>query len=413
MSSKKLFKPIVYLLLSCLLSTSLVGCNNEPTDIVNPNPNQVTGKEMDEKFIDNSMRLAIELFKKTHDSKENSLISPLSITIALAMTTNGADNETLRQMQTTLGKDISIEDLNEYLYTYIKNLPSTDKAKFHLANSIWFKDADSFNVNEQFLQTNADYYQAQLYKEPFNNETVNKINQWVKENTLGMIDKIINELSSDAVMVLLNALAFEADWERPYDLEQVFDGPFTNINGKEITVDMMHSKESSYLEDENTIGFIKPYVGGTYSFVALLPCADIDIETYISELTADKIQKLLDNPQTTSVIATLPKFSYSFETSMNEILEGMGITEAFSPDKADFSKLSDNKTYISEVIHKTFIQVDELGTKAGAVTSVTMNTTAAPIEDKIVTLDRPFIYMIIDQDTNLPIFIGTVLDIQK
>jgi len=414
MFQKRLFRSLVYLLLSCILFVNLVGCTtNVGTDITSPTPNEIVGKEMDEKFKNASMNFAIELFKKSNDTTENTLISPLSITFALAMVTNGANNNTLSQLENVLGKDISIDELNEYLYTYLKNLPSSEQAKFHLANSIWFKDTEGFKVEEEFLQKNADYYNAALYKEPFNDKTVGKINRWVKDNTMNMIKEIIKNLDPETMVVLLNALAIDAKWDVPYDLEDIHKAQFHNFMGKEIEVDMMYSTENIYLEDENTTGFIKNYAENSYSFVALLPAENVDIQTYVSQLTADTVMKLLNNKQETTVSAALPKFSYEFEIKMNDVLFNMGIVDAFDENTADFSKMSTTPLAISKVIHRTFIQVDELGTKAGAVTAVIVDSASAIIDEKIVTLDRPFVYMIIDQKTNLPIFIGTVIDFKN
>ena len=393
---------------------NLVGCTKNSANVIPPpNPNEAVGKEMDDEFKSAFMNFAIKLFKESNDVTENTLISPLSITCALAMVTNGANNNTLAQLEKVLGESISIDELNEYLYTYLKNLPSNEQAKFHLANSIWFKDAEGFKVEDSFLQKNVDYYNAALYKESFDAETVKNINQWVKDNTMNMIKEIIKDLDPETMMILLNALALDAKWEIPYDKQDVRKTPFLNINGKEIEVEMMYSTENIYLEDENSTGFIKNYGGDSYSFVALLPAESIDIQTYVSQLTADKVMKLLNDKKTTTVYAGLPKFSYEFEIKMNDVLSNMGIVDAFNENTADFSKMSTTSLYISKVIHKTFIQVDELGTKAGAATAVIVDLTSAPIEAKTVTLDRPFIYMIIDQKTNLPIFIGTVLDIQN
>ena len=164
--------------------------------------NKVQGKAADDRFIGNTADFSLELFKRSVAEKENSLVSPLSVLLALAMTANGADSETLAEMEmeAVLGKDISLEDLNEYLYTYVKHLPSEKNSRLSIANSIWFRDDENrFTVERDFLQKNADYYNAAAYKAPFDNQTLKDINTWVQEKTENMIDKILDEINEDGL----------------------------------------------------------------------------------------------------------------------------------------------------------------------------------------------------------------------
>nr|2PEF_A Chain A, Serine protease inhibitor [Caldanaerobacter subterraneus subsp. tengcongensis MB4] len=371
-------------------------------------------KNIDEKFIYNTADFSIELFKNSIDDKENSLISPLSAMLALAMTANGADNETLAQMEKALGKDISIEDLNKYLYTYMKKLPNEEKSKLTIANSIWFKEND-FMPSKDFLQIIADYYKADIFKAAFDSSTVSDINNWVKSKTNGMIDKILNKIDPEDVMYLINAVAFDAEWETVYEKASVHEDIFTDVYGNRQKVEFMNSEENLYIEEENAVGFVKPYAKNHYSFVAILPDENISVNEYIKTLTGQKFIDLIKNAKITLVRASLPKFKYEYTIKMNETLESLGMTDAFLPDKADFSKLGKSdigNLYISEVLHKTFISVDELGTKAGAVTSVDITAAGIPVNFKTVKLNRPFIFAIIDNSTNLPIFIGTVLSLK-
>lgn len=396
---------------ACSFSTSKVQAANL-MDRIKANP--VSEKNIDEKFIYNTADFSIELFKNSTDDKENSLISPLSAMLALAMTANGADNETLAQMEKALGKDISIEDLNKYLYTYMKKLPNEEKSKLTIANSIWFKEND-FMPSKDFLQIIADYYKADIFKAAFDSSTVNDINNWVKSKTNGMIDKILNKIDPEDVMYLINAVAFDAEWETVYEKASVHEDIFTDVYGNRQKVEFMNSEENMYIEEENAVGFVKPYAKNHYSFVAILPDENIFVNEYIKTLTGQKFIDLIKNAKITLVRASLPKFKYEYTIKMNETLESLGMTDAFLPDKADFSKLGKSdigNLYISEVLHKTFISVDELGTKAGAVTSVDITAAGIPVNFKTVKLNRPFIFAIIDNSTNLPIFIGTVLSLK-
>ena len=418
---KKTFLAILSLILICSMAVNLTGCATkvQAADLMEGvQANTVTGKAADDAFAQSQMRLAVELFQSSvlESKDENVLISPLSIQLALAMTANGADGNTKAEMEALLGGEISLEDLNEYLYSYMNNLPSAEKYKLQIANSIWFRDDEGrLQVEKDFLQKNADYYGAQAYKAAFDDQTLKDINNWVKDHTDGMIDSILDQIDEDAVMYLINALVFDAEWQHVYDKSDVYKGKFTNINGTEKQVDMMHSEETVYLQDENAIGFMKPYSGSKYNFAVLLPNEGADIYEYIAGLTGESLMETLSTPQLGMVMATLPKFSYEYELTMNDVLKELGMPSAFSGDTADFSKMahsSRGNIYIGDVLHKSFISVDELGTKAGAVTKVQMNDESAPMSEWVVTLNRPFVYMIIDNETNLPVFIGTVMDVQ-
>ena len=375
-------------------------------------PNNAKGRPADIAFTESLADFSVELFKKSITDKDNSLISPLSVTFALAMTANGADNETLVQMEKLLGNGIPIAELNEYLYSYKKGLPSLEKSKLNIANSIWLRDDSNMQVNKGFLQTNADYYGASVYTSAFNTQTVRDINYWVKTNTDGMIDKILDEINENIVMYLINAVMFEAEWQTVYYKENVMKGDFTDISGVKQNVDFMYSTESKYLDDGIATGFIKPYANGGYSFAALLPNEGVSIDRYVETLTGKGFLNTLENAEETTVNACMPKFKYEYEIKMKDALITLGVYDAFDQEKADFSNiLPKGNICISEVLHKTFICVDELGTKAGAVTMVAMAGCAAPDEPKSVTLDRPFVYAIIDNATNLPVFIGVVMTI--
>ena len=358
----------------------------------------------------------VRLFKTSMEEGENTLISPLSVLYALAMTANGADGETLAQMEQVLGMDV--DNLNSYMLAYLDLLPETKDYKMSLANSIWFKDDPNFLVEQSFLQTNADYYGAGAYKAAFDEGTRNDINNWVKEHTDGMIPEIIDEIPDEAIMYLVNALAFDAKWADEYEEHQIREGRFTMEDGTRQDVDMMHSEEYTYLEDDMATGFIKYYKDRRYAFAAMLPNEGVSVSQYVDSLTGEHLRELLNTPQDLTVFASIPKFETEYDIEMSEVLQEMGMTDAFDWQIADFSKLG---TYnvdgmnicINRVLHKTFISVTEQGTRADAATAVEMVAEGAAeiIEYKEVVLDRPFVYMLIDCETNLPFFIGTMMNV--
>ena len=358
---------------------------------------------------------AIRLFKESMADGENTLISPLSVLVALSMTANGADNETLSQMEAVLG--MPIDQLNTWISTYMANLPEEEKYKLSLANSIWFTDDERFTVNQDFLQTNADYYGADIYRAPFDDDTCKDINKWVKDNTDGMIKNILDQIPQEAVIYLINALAFDAEWQDIYFESQVREGEFTTENGEKRNVDMMYSEENKYLEDKHATGFIKYYKDRKYAFAALLPREGTTVSEYIASLDGEHLNDLLTNAKSAFVNTSIPKFETEYDVEMSAVLSGMGMPDAFSGATADFSKLGHSTAgniFINRVLHKTFISVDERGTKAGAATVVEMNDECALIieDPKQVFLDRPFVYMLIDCETNQPFFIGTMMDVE-
>ena len=429
---KKITLSLISALLLCAIAISFFGCNSmEATDLmegITPNPTQqkpapkppaVSGDPTDEphtlKTADNAAAtdFALRLFRASNEKGKNTLISPLSVLCALSMTANGAKGETREQMEATLG--MPIEELNLYISNYMKSLPNNEKYKLHLANSIWFTDDERFTVNEDFLQINADYYGAGAYKAPFDDSTLEDINNWVKKETDGMIPKVLDEIPPEAVMYLVNALAFEAEWAEIYNEYAVSDGTFTKEDGTKQSVEFMYSDESTYLEDDKAIGFKKYYKDRKYAFVALLPNEGVSVDEYIASLDGESLNALLSNAKNTSVSAKMPKFETEYDVEMSKVLQSMGMIDAFDGNKADFSGIgtsSAGNLRINRVIHKTFISVAEKGTKAGASTVVEVTDESAPMEVKRVFLDRPFVYMLVDCENNLPFFIGTMMDVE-
>lgn len=409
----------VLLLLSVLASVAAMsGCAKISAENVSDGilPGQVNGKKTDLTFEESSADFALKLFRATAKGEDNALVSPLSVMLALAMTANGAKGETKEQMEALLGNGMDIETLNEYLYTYMNDLPSFEKAKLVLANSIWFRDIESLDVKRDFLQKNADYYSADVYKAPFDKKTCDDINRWIEEKTDGMIKDMLDEIDRDAVMYLINTVLFDAEWKDIYFEDQIRDGYFTSADGKRQKVSMMHSEEWGFIDDGKATGFKKPYKGG-YSFVAMLPNEGVSLDSYLDFLTGEGFLSAVKNAKNEKVIATMPKFEYDYKVEMKDILQSLGMTMPFDSGMADFSGLAvvpEGNIYINRVLHKTHITVDEKGTKAGAATAVEMNCESAaeiPLNYHTVTLDRPFIYAIIDDATGLPIFIGTVTNI--
>ncbi|MDE5936154.1 MAG: serpin family protein, partial [Ruminococcus sp.] len=370
--------------------------------------NEIAGTEADEKFILGQTEFALSLFKKELKDNENTLVSPYSVMQALSMTANGADGATKAEMEDVLG--MPIENLNKYLYTQRTSQHSDENSRLSTANSIWTRS--DVGVNQDFLQTNVDYYNADFFTAPFNDTTLTDINNWVNDKTDKMIPNALDEISADAAMYLINAIAFDAKWEVEFNKDMTAEAEFTAVDNTKQKADMMNSKyESYYIEDENAYGLYKYYKGRKYAFSAVMPKDEnVSINDYIANLTAESLNNLLANPQNKKLAVSLPKFSYDFDTLLNDTLSSMGMPTAFDEKNADFSNMIDRNSYISRVIHKTHIDVDEAGTKAGAATIVEVKDNAVWAEEYI-SFDRPFFYCIIDTETNIPVFMGTLMSI--
>ncbi len=376
---------------------------------------EVEGKDADDKFKSGMLDFAVRLMQSTLDeNKKNSLVSPLSVIVALGMTANGANGETKEEFEKLFG--FSVDEANAYLYTLAHSLYNGDGAKVELANSIWFGKDGRIAVHDDFLQINKNYYDAQAYEEDFfSQKTVDKINKWVSKHTDKMIDQIIDSIDPDTVMLLINALVFDALWSKPYENFQCQKGTFNAYDKSKSDATFMRSEET-LIRTKNAIGFRKYYKNG-YEFVAMLP--DGDVIDYVNSLTGDELGKILSGKQNDygyRAKAYLPKFEYDYDVSLYKALESMGLKKAFSSSEADLSGIGSSpwgNLYIGDVLHKTHIEMTQAGTRAAAVTAVEIlaESVAGPKKLVDVKLDRPFVYYIVDCNTSLPIFMGVVTEI--
>lgn len=354
----------------------------------------------------------VRLLRESMEEGENTLISPVSVLAALSMTANGAEGDTLTQMETVLGQ--SKDALNAW-YKY-----DTDKSGdyLHLANAVFIKDDPELSVKESFIKTVEKWYETDIVVTDFNERALVDINRYVEDNTNGMVKNILDKIPEEAVMYLVNALAFEARWANPYNEYEVSQQVFTTEDGREQTVELMYAEEyNAYVENNLYTGFFKNYEGGRYAFAALLPNEGVSVAEVTETLSGELLAGMADSCWEGKVLTAMPKFQTEFDTEMSDVLKTMGMTDAFDSYKADFSSLatySGGNIFLNRVIHKTFISVGEQGTRAGAATVIEAAAEAAmePEEIKEVILNRPFLYMILDTETNIPIFMGTFMDAQ-
>lgn len=345
----------------------------------------------------------------------NTMVSPLSVLMALEMTRWGAAGETRDEMDAVLYPGIAAEEGKSGLLAFSDGLPDEEGARMHLANSIWLNtENDRFTPDEAFLKAEATEYDAQIFGAPFTEQTCADLNRWVEQETDGMITDILDEIPKDAVMYLVNAIAFEAEWATAYEAAQVHDAAFYGADGSEATVSMMYEEMYSYLSGENVQGFRKAYKDGYY-FAALLPDEGIPLDEYLAGLGGETFLETITQENDTMAETGLPKFEAETKLELSETLMGMGMPLAFDGDRADFTGMGScadgENLFISRVLHQTYVKVDELGTKAGAATVVEMTAEGAmemEEEPKRVILNRPFLYAIVEEESGLPVFIGTV-----
>ena len=373
--------------------------------------------KLDEKFVSGMNSFSVELFKASVASDlsdgKNVLVSPESVAFALGMVQNGADKETLRQMQNVLCKDVDQETFNKNMNRLMTMAKAANKegCKLNIANSVWVRDRQDITPTEQFSKTCKELYDAELFKSAFDDKAVKQVNSWVNEKTDNMIPNIIDKFDENDVMYLINCVAFDSEWAEKYEEEQVEENEtFTNEKGEKVKCTMLSSKENVYVSNDRAEGFIKNYKGGKYSFMAVLPNEGTDVKDYVASMTADEFAKLYNNRTEDELARKMPEYKYDHSLELSESLKKMGMTQAFS-NAADFSKLIENtETYIGKVLHKTHIELGANGTKAAAATAVEVRAKGAISARKEVILDRPFVYAIMDNESGLPVFMGTVCD---
>lgn len=405
-----------------LLVTGAMGCGKaegpklsaSTGNLTNEYQNKVTDyskipvtDDFRQSYVDFSIRLLQE--SRSQSGKDNMMVSPLSVMTALEMTRRGAKGETEEEMAQTLYGDALPDAVRQELMAYLQNLSNDGDAKFHYGNSIWLRTGDvAFSPDENFLKTTARDYEAEIFEAPFDSSTLKDINNWVEQETDGMIKDILEEIPQEAILYLINAMAFDAKWETPYTTNQIHEGEFFPEEGDVQTVEMMYNREGFYMSDDTVTGFLKPYKKG-YAFAAFLPAEGTSIDECIGQMTGEAFLNLLNNASAEPVDTGLPKFSAETSLSLAEALKAMGMPLAFDAMEADFGGMGSyegGNIYIGNVFHDTFIEVDAEGTRAGAATVVAMEAGGAMETVPSVILNRPFLYAIVDTEANLPIFLG-------
>ena len=283
-----------------------------------------------------------------------------------------------------------------------------------MADSVWLRDDPALKVKDTFLAIAAEDYQAEIFSAPFDENTRKDINTWVEDKTDGEIQNFIDKIYDDDIMYLINTTLFDAKWQKKYENDDIRDCDFTALSGETTQVEMMYSDEHTYLENNFCTGLIKYYTEEKYAFAALLPNEDITIYQLVDRLDSNTLHELINGRISAEVEAGIPAFTGETKLELTDILPEMGMPLAFSGG-ADFSEMATydgGNLYIDRVLHQTRIEVDKQGTKAAAATQVAMTSgeADASYSQRTVILDRPFVYMIVDMEQEIPVFIGVMTD---
>jgi serine protease inhibitor len=408
-------KKFLLIILVIISICCVYACKKE--EAAKPEWKQVDLTEKQKQVVSSSNTFGFEFFKRVNEisgSNVNLMVSPLSVSMALGMTRNGAANATLADMTTTLGFEGQNEtEINESYKYIVETFANLDPdVKLQIANSIWYRN--NFVVEQPFVQANQQYFDATVTPLDFSDPTAaDIINAWVNEKTNELIPKIIDEIPVDARMYLVNAVYFKGVWKYKFNKDLSALKPFTLMDASVIQVPTMVERASlNYFKGADFEAIELPYNQGNYTMTVLLPDADKSINDVISQLSQANSNAWSRQFVATDIQLQFPQFKYEYEEkNMKPILTALGMGVAFT-DNADFTRIyAAGNLCISRVLHKTYIETNEDGTEAAAVTAVEVGVTSAgPPEPLFVSVNRPFVYFIQEKSTGTILFIGTVMN---
>lgn len=400
------------LLALIVISSGFISCEKS-ADKPAPAPKKIELTAKAGQIIATGNDFGIDLFVKcAKEESKNLMLSPLSASVALTMALNGADGETHNQMKEMLGypADMTLDEINDTYESLVGQLLAADeKVKISLANALFYRNG--FAVKAPYISTLKNDFDAEVEGLDFNQPSaLTTINKWAADNTNQKITKVIEEISADAVMFLMNALYFKGDWTQKFDKTLTSDQPFHLDNGNTINVPTMSGKIGAIQHHSNNFTAAElPYGRKNFSMVVIVPHTTLD--SFYDEFDANdwkEITASLDSQTDwfeTNVL--MPKFKFEYEKYLNRPLIDMGMIDAFDPLAADFTPITNTSIFISFVKQNTFVDVNEEGTEAAAVTTIGFELTSAPSTPTFV-VDKPFIFAIRERTTNTLLFIGSI-----
>jgi serpin B len=374
---------------------------------------QLPNAAVDSKVVAANTKFGFKLYKEIlkQDSNKNIFVSPTSVAIALSMTYNGASGETQQAMAKALElQGITLPTVNQANNALKASLENADpEVQLSIANSLWAKQGVTFKPD--FMERNRQFYGAKVTELDFANaEATRTINNWVKENTRGKIDQVVDQLKPDDVLFLINAIYFKGNWTKKFDQNQTAERPFYLSNGTQKQHPMMsQSGKYRYYENETFQAVSLPYGKGRLSLYVFLPRENNSLDAFQQQLAVENWQQWMNQFRMRNGSIQLPRFKFDYDIQLNNALKVLGMESAFS-DGADFSNMTSASVAINEVKHKTFVEVNEEGTEAAAVTSVGVALTSAqmPEEPFQMVVNRPFFCAIRDNQTGTVLFMGSL-----
>lgn len=408
---------LAILAVSGILIAASCDKNIDEIDINNSEPIKIDLRSSELEMVKSDQQFAFELFsnvfnEEAADMDDNFMISPLSLSMALAMTLNGAEGETKAAIQEALKLgDFSPQEVNDYYKKMREALLRTDPStKLSIANSIWTNQ--NVPIKSEFIKTNQDFFSSTVKSVDFSNiNTADEINKWAADNTNNLIDNVIDKTDPLTLMYILNAIYFKGIWTSEFDPDLTQKKPFYHENGESVSVDMMNQKNDFYYSQNNTLQMLQlPYGNEAYSMLILLPKEGNNLSDVNSELqNREALNSLKSSIRETEVNVNLPKFKTEYSKRLNDALINMGMGIAFDSNRADFSGMSDEDAFVSFVDQFTYISTDEVGTEAAAVTVVGIGVTSyEPPRTVEFNANKPFIYVIQENSTGSILFMGAV-----
>jgi serine protease inhibitor len=398
----------------CFIAVLFFSCSQESTG-PSSSTDQPSVRDLNilEKSVvssDNSFGLKLFSRITAVEQNKNVFISPFSVSMALGMVLNGADGGTLDSMKQVLEhSDFTIQEINESYKNISYILTHLDpKVTMQIANSIWCRN--DFQVFPTFLNDCRNYFDAEAASLDFNSPSaVQAINNWVNSKTNGKIPTILDNIPPEVVMYLINAIYFKGTWTYQFDSKNTVDAAFTTSIGSVVTCKMMSQKSTYAYHATNQVQIIDlPYGDRSFSMTIVLPAEGTNIDQFATEITQQQWDGWINNLDSTEVELSLPKFKVEYEKRLNDELSAMGMGIAFS-DFADFSRIANTFLAISEVKHKTFVEVNEEGTEAAAVTIISIKVTSMP-STPTMYINRPFIFAVRERKSGTIIFIGKIVN---
>ena len=357
-------------------------------------------------YADNYNYFAGTLLREAAGSadKQNVVVSPLSVITALCLTARAAGGRTREEILSCISGGQDLDDTIGAIREITAKAERTGELKN--ANAVGVAEKIGDKINEDFIRSLKEDFSGELFASA---DLTCDVNSWVNEHTNGMIDKLLDGPAGNLSTCIMNAVAFDAEWEKQYGDGDISEDEFTNADGSVTEVEMLRSREEVYIENDSCTGFIKPYKGCDYSFMALLPKHKTG-SFMTHDLQTLNFANLFKSCAITPVIVSIPEFKFTYGGDISDICRSLGIEQAFTT-AADFSPMTSEWVMVDSIIHKAHIELDRKGTKAAAATAVMVAVATAPgvrYEIKTVCLDRPFVFAIMNNETRLPIFTGVV-----